>query len=300
MQREEELYLRKYPGPTKVILIFRVAATHTPISFIGTGEHMYDLERFMPQPFIQKLLGMGDMMSFLDKVRTVNVEKNKEMVKHLEQGIFTLRDMRDQLGNLMKMGPISKLAATIPGMSGLAQSGMPDEEGDKRLRRMIYMLDSMTEKGVSSPKLPQVNGTELDSDGKCFVSEPTRLTRVARGSGTSVHELEELLSQHRVFAQMAKNMGGKNGMMQQMQKAGGPPKNAAQAAALQKKLQQQAAARGGAGGGQMAQAMKMLKGMMGGGGLGGEGGMPDMAAMQQMMSQMGMGGGKAPVGRGRR
>jgi len=263
---------------------------------------MYDLERFMPQPFIQKLLGMGDMMTFLDKVRTVNVDKNKEMVKHLEQGIFTLRDMRDQLGNLMKMGPISKLAASIPGMGGFAQSGMSDEEGDKRLRRMIYMLDSMTEKGNCPCQVSEINWTELDSDGKCFVAEPTRLTRVARGSGTSVHELEELLSQHRVFAQMAKNMGGKNGMMQQMAKAGGPPKNAAQAAALQKKLQQQAAARGGAGGGQMAQAMKMLKDMMGGGGIGGEGGMPDMATMQQMMSQMGMGGGagRGAPGRGGR
>ena len=101
---------------------------------------------------------------------------------------------------------------------------------------------------------------ELDSDGKCFVSEPSRLTRVARGSGTSVRELEELLSQHRVFTQMAKKMGGKGGMIQQMAKAGGPPKTPAQAAALQKKLQQQ----GVGGGGQMAQAMKMLKDMMGG------------------------------------
>ena len=75
---------------------------------------------------------------------------------------------------------------------------------------------------------------ELDSDGKCFVSEPSRLTRVARGSGTSVRELEELLSQHRVFTQMAKKMGGKGGMIQQMAKAGGPPKTPAQAAALQK------------------------------------------------------------------
>ena len=136
---------------------------------------------------------------------------------------------------------------------------------------------------------------ELDSDGKCFVNEPSRLTRIARGSGTSVRELEELLSQHRVFAQMAKKMGGKGGMMQQMAKAGGPPKNAAQAAALQKKLQQS----GMGGGGQMAQAMKMFKDMMGGGGLG-EGGMPDMAAMQNMMAQMGMGGGMPGMGRGGR
>ena len=103
---------------------------------------MYDLERFMPRPFIQRLLGMGDMTRFLDKLQTVSVDKNKEMVKHLEQGIFTLRDMRDQLSTLMKMGPISKL-----GMGSFAQTGMSDEEDHNRLRRMIYMLDSMSEKG---------------------------------------------------------------------------------------------------------------------------------------------------------
>jgi signal recognition particle subunit SRP54 len=245
---------------------------------------MYDLERFAPQPFISKLLGMGDMATLMDQVKTMNLDKNKDMVKHLEQGIFTIRDMRDQLNNIMKMGPLSKLAGNIPGMGAMFQNAGSDEEGSARMRRMMYMMDSMTEIGIHHSVFLTV---ELESDGKCFVSEPTRLTRIARGSGTSVREIEELLSQHRVFAQMAKKMGGKGGMMQQMAKAGGPPKNAAQAAALQKKLQQQAAA-GGGGGGQMAQAMKMLKDMMGGGG---DGGMPDMAAMQNMMSQMGMGGG---------
>ena len=67
---------------------------------------MYDLERFSPQPFISKLLGMGDMATLMDQVKTMNLDKNKDMVKHLEQGIFTIRDMRDQLNNIMKMGPL--------------------------------------------------------------------------------------------------------------------------------------------------------------------------------------------------
>lgn len=108
---------------------------------------MYDLERFTPQPFISKLLGMGDFGTFMDQVKTMNLGKNKEMAKHLEQGIFTIRDMRDQLGNLMKMGPLSKLAGNIPGMSALAQQEGSDEEGNRRMRRMMYMMDSMTEKG---------------------------------------------------------------------------------------------------------------------------------------------------------
>jgi signal recognition particle subunit SRP54 len=129
------------------ILILSVAATHTPISFIGTGEHLYDLERFAPQPFISKLLGMGDMGGLLDQVKTMNLGKNKEMVKHLEQGIFTIRDMRDQLSNLMKMGPLSKLAGNIPGMGAMMQNAASDEEASTRLKRMMYMMDSMTEKG---------------------------------------------------------------------------------------------------------------------------------------------------------
>ena len=90
---------------------------------------------------------MGDLSTLIDQVKTMNMGKNPEMVKHLEQGIFTIRDMRDQLGNLMKMGPISKLAGNIPGLGGMLQGQVSDDEGDKKLRRMMYMLDSMTEKG---------------------------------------------------------------------------------------------------------------------------------------------------------
>jgi len=93
---------------------------------------------------------MGDIGVLMDQVKTMNLGKNKEMVKHLEQGIFTIRDMRDQLNNLMKMGPLSKLAGNIPGMSeAFRKMGAgSDEEGNKRMRRMMYMMDSMTEKGT--------------------------------------------------------------------------------------------------------------------------------------------------------
>jgi signal recognition particle subunit SRP54 len=131
-----------------IVLTSSVAATHTPISFIGTGEHMYDLERFAPQSFVQKLLGMGDLRSLMEQVKTMNLDKNKEMVKHLEQGIFTVRDMRDQLQNIMKMGPLSKIAGNIPGMGEMFGNAGSDEEGNRRMKRMMYMMDSMTEKGI--------------------------------------------------------------------------------------------------------------------------------------------------------
>lgn len=267
--------------------ISAVAATHTPIVFIGTGEHMLDLERFSPQPFISKLLGMGDMAGLVEHVHALKLDQ-KDTMKHLAEGVFTVRDLRDQLQNIMKMGPLSKMASMLPGV-GQMMGGMDDEEGSAKMKRMIYICDSMTLK-------------ELDSDGKIFVEQPTRMTRVARGSGTSVREIEELLSQQRVMAGMAKKMGGMGKNMAKAQ-AGMEGKNRQQQmAAMQKRMQSLG---GGAGGGMpdMAAMMKMMGGLGGGGG----GAMPDMQSMMKMMGGMGglggmadgqMGGMGGPPGRG--
>ncbi|RCI11317.1 hypothetical protein L249_7771 [Ophiocordyceps polyrhachis-furcata BCC 54312] len=186
--------------------ISAVAATRTPIVFIGTGEHMLDLERFAPRQFVQKLLGMGDMAGLVEHVQSLNLDQ-KDTIKHLQEGIFTVRDLRDQLSNIMKMGPLSKMAGMIPGMGNIMQ-GMDDEEGGAKLKRMIYICDSMTDK-------------ELDSDGKLLAEQPTRMTRIARGSGTSVREVEDLLTQQRMMAGMAKKMGGNMKNMQRAQQAMG-------------------------------------------------------------------------------
>ncbi|KAF2865705.1 signal recognition particle protein [Massariosphaeria phaeospora] len=282
--------------------ISAVAATHTPIVFIGTGEHMLDLERFSPQPFVSKLLGMGDIQGLVEHVQSLKLDQ-KDTMKNIASGVFTIKDLRDQLSNIMKMGPLSKMAGMIPGLSNM-MGGMDDEEGGAKLKRMIYICDSMTEK-------------ELDSDGKMFVDQPTRMTRVARGSGTSVREIEELLTQHRMMAGMAKKMKGGMANMQKAQGAMGGGNKAQQLAAMQKRM----ASMGGAnamGGGMpdIGAMMKMLGG--GGGGAGGGrggggGGMPDMSAlggmggmggmdMASMMKMMGgMGGGTPPPqGKGRR
>ncbi|GAO49221.1 signal recognition particle protein [Saitoella complicata NRRL Y-17804] len=250
--------------------ISAVAATNTPIAFIGTGEHMHDLETFAPQSFVSKLMGMGDMQGLFEHVSSLKLDQNKEMMKHIAEGLFTVRDLRDQLGNIMKMGPLSKMAGMIPGLSQLGLGEGSDEEGSRRLKRMMCVMDSMTEK-------------ELDSDGKIFLDQPHRMTRVARGSGTSVREVEELLSQHKMMATVAKKMGGKSGMLSKM---GAMGKNPQQMAQMQKRLQ----AMGGAGGGGgLADMMKAMGG----------GGMPDLSSMLG-----GMFGGGAPgapaAGRGGR
>ncbi|KAF3038989.1 Signal recognition particle [Didymella heteroderae] len=285
--------------------ISAVAATHTPIVFLGNGEHMLDLERFSPQPFVSKLLGMGDVAGLVEHVQSLKLDQ-KDTMKHIVEGKFTIRDLRDQLSNIMKMGPLSKMAGMIPGLSGM-MGGMDDEEGSLKLKRMIYICDSMTEK-------------ELESDGKMFIEQPTRMTRIARGSGTSVREVEELLTQHKMMSGMAKKMGGMQKNMQKAQGAMGGLNQKSQMAAMQRRMQSMGGAGRGAGAGgmpDMSAMMKMLGGsggaggggmpgtsnmsalqnMMGGmGGMGG--GMPDMGAMMNMMKGMGMGG--AQGGRGKR
>ena len=262
--------------------ISAVAATHTPIVFIGTGEHMLDLERFSPQPFVSKLLGMGDMQGLVEHVQALKLDQ-KDTMKHLAEGVFTIRDLRDQLQNIMKMGPLSKMAGMIPGL-GQMMGGMDDEEGSVKMKRMIYVCDSM-------------NNKELDSDGKIFIEQPARMTRVARGSGTSVREVEELLSQQKVMAGMAKKMGGMSKNMQKAQGQMGGGNRQQQMAAMQKRMQSLGQGGMGGGGGGMPDMGSLMK-MMGGMGGAGGGGMPDMASMMKMMG--GMGGGGSPAGRGRR
>ncbi|KZO97709.1 signal recognition particle protein [Calocera viscosa TUFC12733] len=279
--------------------ISAVAATQTPIIFLGTGEHLSDLERFAPEPFISKMLGMGDIQGLVEHMQDIaqqNPEKQKEVMKNLEQGKFSIRDWREQMGNVMNMGPISKFASMIPGLPDMAGS---EDEISSKFKRMIYMTDSMT-------------GYELESDGLCFMDMEKdgktpirtnwRAQRVARGSGTSVAEVEEMLFQYRMMANMAKGAGGKNGWLQAMQKmqsaAGGRGRGPngmptpAQIQAMQKALPPgmlQKLRSGGLGG-----IQDMMRQMMPGGGAGGE--MPDMAEMQRMMQGMGMGG--AGGGRG--
>jgi signal recognition particle subunit SRP54 len=231
---------------------------------------------------------MGDMQGLVEHVQSLKLDQ-KDTMKHIAEGVFTVRDLRDQLSNIMKMGPLSKMAGMIPGMSGMMQ-GMDDEEGSMKLKRMIYICDSMTTK-------------ELDSDGKMFIEQPTRMTRIAYGSGTSVREVEDLLTQHKMMAGMAKKMGGNMKNMARAQGAMGGGNKTQQLAAMQKRLQSMGGAGGAGGAGGMPDMGSLMKMLGGGGG----GGMPGGMDMQAMMKQMGgmMGGGMpgmggAGAGRGRR
>ena len=90
-----------------------VAATKSPIIFIGTGEHTDDFEPFKTKPFISKMLGMGDIEGLVEKVEQLKLENNEELIEKLKHGQFTLRDMYEQFQNIMKMGPINQIMVLI-------------------------------------------------------------------------------------------------------------------------------------------------------------------------------------------
>ncbi|CAF0961768.1 unnamed protein product [Rotaria sordida] len=178
-----------------------VAATKSPIIFIGTGEHIDDFEVFKTKPFISKLLGMGDIQGLVEKVNDLKLEDNEELIEKLKHGQFTLRDMYEQFQNIMKMGPFGQIMGMIPGFGTEFISKSGEQESQARLKKMMCVMDSM-------------NDNELDHlDGaKLFKNQPGRYARVARGAGVSIRDVQDLIAQYSKFAQMVKKMGGIKGL----------------------------------------------------------------------------------------
>lgn len=178
-----------------------VAATKSPIIFIGTGEHIDEFEQFKVKPFISKLLGMGDIEGLIDKVNELKLDDNEELLEKLKHGEFTIRDMYEQLTNIMKMGPFNQILNMIPGFGAELSKCASEAESMSRLKRMMTIMDSMSD-------------SELDSreGAKLFSKQPTRIVRVARGSGVTQREVQELLTQYTKFAAVVKKMGGIKGL----------------------------------------------------------------------------------------
>ncbi|KAI1704457.1 SRP54-type protein, GTPase domain-containing protein [Ditylenchus destructor] len=240
-----------------------VAATRSPIIFIGTGEHIDDFEQFRVKPFLQKLLGMGDIEGLVEKVSEMGLEDNEELIKRLKQGQFTLRDMYEQFQNIMKMGPFSQIMSMIPGFGPDFMTKGNEQESVSRLKKLMTIMDSMADSELDHPKANDL-----------FTKEPTRLGRVARGSGSAPNEVKELLSQYKKFADMVKKMGSMKGLFKNGDMN---PKNINQTQMA--KLNQQMAKMidprvlqqmGGMGG--LQSMMKQIQGAPGMSGLGGLGG----------------------------
>lgn len=166
------------------------SVTGVPIKFLGVGEKPGDLETFHPDRLASRILGMGDVLTLIEKAQEVfDEEQALEMEEKLRTASFTLEDFLDQLQQVKKMGPISQVLDMIPGLSSIAGQ-IPQETTDKQLVSIEAMINSMTLEERRNPRL--IGGS--------------RKRRIARGSGTTVQEVNQLLAQFRQIQKMMKQM----------------------------------------------------------------------------------------------
>jgi signal recognition particle subunit SRP54 len=173
------------------------SVTGVPIKFMGVGEKTDALEVFYPDRLAGRILGMGDVLTAIEKAQEVmDQEQALKVGQRLVKGEFDLEDFRDQLQQLKQMGSISQLLDMIPGMSQLTKDMAPDVT-DQQMKVIEAIINSMTPEERHQPRI--INAS--------------RKRRIARGSGTSVVEVNDLLSQFRQMQRMMKQLsgGGKHG-----------------------------------------------------------------------------------------
>ena len=128
---------------------------------------------------------MGDLHGLVETMKDMQMDKKSNILKTLASGVFTLRDLKQQFQTISSMGPLSKVMGMLPGMSPEMINAMGSEEGTNKLKKFAVVMDSMTEE-------------ELASDSKLFYNQPSRVYRVARGSGATVQDISELLIQYKM------------------------------------------------------------------------------------------------------
>ncbi|MGN0545793.1 MAG: signal recognition particle protein [Acutalibacteraceae bacterium] len=188
------LILTKLDGDTRggAALSAR-AVTGKPIKFVGTGEKLDNLDVFHPDRMASRILGMGDVLSLIEKAETaIDEKKAAELEKKLLQNKFDLNDLLDQFEQIRKMGSLQDTLALIPGIGNKAKDIDIDE---RRFDRMKAIILSMTEKERVNPD----------------IINPSRKKRIAAGCGQSVEEVNKLLNQFRQMQKMFKQFGGKRG-----------------------------------------------------------------------------------------
>ena len=197
------LVMTKLDGDTRGGAALSVrAVTGKPIKFAGMGEKLNELEEFHPDRMASRILGMGDVLTLIEKAQSsFDEEEARKLEKKMKKGSFDFEDFLAQLQQMKKMGPIGDLLGMIPGMGN--QKALKDIQVDeKQFVRLEAIIQSMTVKERRDPNL--INGS--------------RKKRIAAGSGTSVQEVNQLLKQ---FEQMKKMMKQFSGMEKRMKRGGG-------------------------------------------------------------------------------
>jgi len=176
-----------------------VSVVGVPIAFAGSGERLQDLEPFHADRVVSRVLGMGDVLSLIEKAEeAVSVEDAAKLEEKIRRDDFTLEDFRDQLRTIRKMGPLEQIIGMIPGIGGAMRElkAQKDQVDEKQMARIEAIINSMTAKERRNHQL--INGQ--------------RRKRIAKGSGTSVEEVNRLLKQFIQMKKMLKAMGGMAGL----------------------------------------------------------------------------------------
>ncbi|MBN2796707.1 MAG: signal recognition particle protein [Clostridia bacterium] len=178
------------------------AVTGKPIKFVGVGEKLTDIEEFHPDRMASRILGMGDVLSLIEKAQqNVDEEKMKKLEAKMRKNEFDLEDFMDQLQQMKKMGPIGDLLKMIPGMNSKALKGVDVDE--KEFVKLEAIIQSMTPEERRRPEIINAN----------------RRKRIAAGSGTTVNHVNKLLKQHAQTKKMMKQFN--TGAFQKKLKKGG-------------------------------------------------------------------------------
>jgi len=208
--------LSKFDGDSKGGVAMGIAhQVGVPLRFIGAGEKMPDLEQFIPDRVVSRLMGGGDLESLAEKTANIiDDKKAKELSKKIKKGKFNFNDFLEQMESMKKLGSMKSIMGMIPGMSGMAkQIGDMDLENSKEINQIKALIGSMTKKEREHPEL--LNNT--------------RKRRLAAGAGLSQMHVNRILKQFKSAGKMAKQLSGKGGMrqMQDMMKnmqGGGIPR----------------------------------------------------------------------------
>lgn len=181
------------------------AEVKAPVIFIGTGEKPSDLETFDPESFLSRLLGMGDLKTLMEKIHSVIEKKQIEAQQaRLEQGKFTMEDMYEQIKNIENIGSFDKLLDLIPGLRKAKEkiSAEELESQQNKTKRWLYVIQSMTKQEKEDPEIIE--------------KQTSRISRIAKGSGTTTREVRELITQYKLLKNLIK--GGKDIDVNKIQK----------------------------------------------------------------------------------
>ena len=191
------LILTKFDGDSKGGAALSVkAVTGVPIKFTGTGEKISDIETFYPERLAQRILGMGDVVSFVEKAQEeMDMKKAEETANRLMKGKFTMDDLLNSIEQSRKLGPLSSIMRMMPGMSEMANA-INDQDADRELKSIRAIIQSMTPEEREDPS----------------IMRSSHKRRIAKGSGTSVDQVNKLCNQYEKMKKMFKNLSSLQSM----------------------------------------------------------------------------------------